>query len=79
LVKIDNELERGFYYQQNIGLGRQPGWLSTKSCKTPCVLRLFSGCCPETEVSGQLYSLKLERPWIKTAERFQPISTAYIF
>jgi len=40
-----------------IGLIRQPGWLSLKSCKILRILLFFSGSCSETEVSEQLYSI----------------------
>ena len=39
----------------DIGLVRQPGWLSNKSCEKPCFSLFFSGSCSETEVSEQLY------------------------
>ncbi|MDR2600831.1 MAG: hypothetical protein LBC53_00005, partial [Spirochaetaceae bacterium] len=42
-----------------IGVVRQPGWLSPKSCKMLRILRFLSGCCSETEVSEQLYYDKL--------------------
>ncbi|MDR2601685.1 MAG: hypothetical protein LBC53_04445 [Spirochaetaceae bacterium] len=38
-----------------IGLVRQPGWLSPKSCKMLRILRFLSGSCSKTEVSEQVY------------------------
>ncbi|MDR2601325.1 MAG: type II restriction endonuclease [Spirochaetaceae bacterium] len=64
LVTSYNETRAGFIaiaLEKNrraapyIGLVRQPGWLSPKSCKMLRILRFLSGCCSETEVSEQLY------------------------
>jgi hypothetical protein len=60
-LKNENPIKQYLVFwerRQYIGLVRQPGWLSPKSCKTRSVLRLFSGCCSETEVSEQLYYKK---------------------
>ncbi|MDR2602832.1 MAG: hypothetical protein LBC53_10370 [Spirochaetaceae bacterium] len=43
------------FLTKDIGLVRQPGWLSPKSCKMLRILRFLSGSCLKTEVSEQLY------------------------
>ncbi|MDR2601161.1 MAG: Fic family protein [Spirochaetaceae bacterium] len=50
-----SKIEKEELLEADIGLVRQPGWLSPKSCKMLRILRFLSGSCSKTEVPEQLY------------------------
>jgi hypothetical protein len=55
-VFVTTTSKQSVMWTKNIGLVREPGWFSHKSCKMLRILLFLSGCCLETEVSKQLYS-----------------------